>query len=260
MVEPVSSADRGLALGIFAPGGIGKTTLAATITDSEHAPRALVLNARGNPHVISSYGAAGKIDVANYEKFVQQEALRQDILKAGLDFPYQTVILDNITEMWSRRLAELYGPVADIDWTKHSASTADVLQLVRNWMDMAETGSKLNVIFIFQETPEARVIRGQKIESRSEIAANKALQSQIPTIINFLGRLYIDDDTPPFRRVLDFTPIETMHQAKFQVDPKDEVTRSVPMMQYNPHLGHLLDTIRYREPWPAELHDKKAKP
>jgi ABC-type branched-subunit amino acid transport system ATPase component len=56
-ISPVSSPDRGLVLGIYGPGGVGKTTLAATITDAadELGSPALLLNARGNPHVIASY-------------------------------------------------------------------------------------------------------------------------------------------------------------------------------------------------------------
>src|SRR5688500_14322350 len=77
-VAPVSNADRGLALGISGPGGIGKTTLAASITDSAHAPRALLINARGNPHVISSYGLDGRIDTITISTFKDQEKIRAD--------------------------------------------------------------------------------------------------------------------------------------------------------------------------------------
>lgn len=260
MVEKISNADRGLAVGIFAPGGTGKTTLAATITESEHAPRALYCNARGNPHVISSYADA--IDVVTIEKFDQLERLRQDLLKmhsAGdLADTYQTIIHDNCSEYFYKLLRDMYGPVGDVDWTKHSATTADVLQFFRNWMDLVEAGPLLNMIFIFQEVPEARRIRGQDVTSRSEIAFNKALQSQVPSIINFLGRLYINEDTPPFRRVLDFRPVETLHQAKFQVDRKHMIAKDIQMVQHNPHIGHLLDSIRYNEPWPVAAHAPRA--
>jgi len=255
-VEPVSSPDRGLSLGIYGPGGAGKTTLAATITDSELGAPALLINARANPHVISSY--ADRIDVVTPTKFSDVERIRQDILK-DKDCQYKSVILDNVTEMWSMDLRDLYGPIADVDWTKHSASTADILQLVRNWMDLAETGPKLNVIFVFQETPESRVIRGQKVDSRSEVAFNKALQSHVPTLINFLGRLYQISDMPPYMRMLDFSPVETMHQAKLQVDPKDELTRDIPMEHYNPSLASILDTVRGHKPWPTAKHAKPAK-
>lgn len=257
VVQPVSNMDKGLALGLYGPGGIGKTTLAATITDSIHAPRALLLNARGNPHVIGSY--ADKIDVIDISKYDEQEKIRQQVLKDGANFPYQSVIFDNVSEVFYRRLTELYGPIADITWQKHSATTADMLQLVRNWMDLTEGGPKINVIFVFQEVPETRTIRGQEVPSRSEIAANKALQSQIPTIINFMGRLYQMEDTPPYRRMLDFRPVESVHQAKFQVDMTDPVTKEIPMEVWDPSLASLLDTIRYHKPWPTSKH-LKTKP
>lgn len=257
-VAPVSNADRGLALGIFGPGGVGKTTLAATITDSKHAPRALHINARGNPHVISSYGLDGRIDTVTITTFKDQEKIRLDVAKAGPKFPYDSVILDNVSEMFYLDLKDRYGPSADVTWDKHSATTADVLQLTRNWMDLAESGPRINVIFIFQETPEKRKIRGTEGE-RSELAFNKALQGQVPTIINFLGRLYIVDEAPTYTRLLDFRPIETMQQSKFQVDRAHPEAGKVPMELYNPSLGPLLDTIRYSEPFPVDRFAKARK-
>lgn len=255
VVEPVSSPDRGVAIGIYGPGGVGKTTLAATVTDTPLGAPGLILDARGNPHVVSSY--ADRLDVLPITKFAQIEAVRQSII-ADRDRP-KSVILDNVSEMWSIDLRDLYGPVMDVDWTKHSASTADVIQLVRNWMDLTYPPYCMNVIFVFQETPESRTIRNQKVESRSEIAFNKALQSHLPTLVNFLGRLYIASDTPPYPRVLDFTPVETMHQAKLQIDRNDPISKDVPYIHYNPSLASLVDTIRGRQPWPTARHSKDGK-
>jgi hypothetical protein len=255
--KPVSTTteDRGLALGIYGPGGVGKTTLAATITDSLIGSPALLLDARGNPHVISSYGE--RIDVLPITRFGDVERVRQDVLK-DKDLPYKSIILDNVTEMWSIDLRDRYGPVADVDWTKHAATTADVLQLIRNWMDLTVVGPKVNVVFVFQETPEQRTIRNQQV-SRSEIAANKALQSHVPTLVNFLGRLYQVSDAPPYQRMLDLRPVETMHQAKMQRDPNDEYAKQVPFEIYNPSLASLVDTIRGQKPWPVDKHSKPGR-
>lgn len=250
-VQPVSAPDRGLALGIYAPGGVGKTTLAATITDSPLGSPALLLDARGNSHVVASY--SDNIDVATITQFEQVEKIRQDILKDH-DFPYKSVILDNVSEMWSLDLRDRYGPMQVIAWEKHSATTSDLLNLVRNWMDLAITGPHINVIFVFQESPEKRTIRGQEVGSRSEVALSKALQSHVPSLINFLGRLYIASDTPPFRRVLDFTPAEAVHQAKIQVDRGDEFARQIPYQIYDPSLAPLLETLRGHKPFPVANH------
>jgi GTPase SAR1 family protein len=248
--KSISELEGGIALGFFGPGGIGKTTLAGTIVDSEFGSPALYLNARGNPHVISS--KADRIQVLDIWKFAEQEKIRVDMLK-DKDCPFKTVILDNVSEMFYMDLRDRYGADADVDWTKHSATTADVLQMVRNWVDMTTGPLKLNVVFVFQEVPEAREIRGQKV-TRSELAFNKALQFQIPTIITFLGRLYIVQDREPYTRLLDFRPIEALHQAKFQIDPNDERTKDIPMEWYNPSLASLLDSLKGGKPWPTEKH------
>jgi GTPase SAR1 family protein len=252
-ISPVSSPDRGLVLGIYGPGGVGKTTLAATITDAADnlGSPALLLNARGNPHVISSY--AGKIDIADITRFDQVEKIRADMLR-DKSLEYKSVIIDNVTELWSMDLRDRYGPMTTVEWTKHSASTSDIMQLVRNWIDMAEIGPKLNVIFVFQETPETRDIRGRTGVIVSEVAFNKALQSHVPSLVNFLGRLYIHTDQPPYRRVLDFRPIDTMHQAKLQVDRDDQYAKQIPFEVYDPSLASILDTVRGHKPWPTEKH------
>lgn len=259
VAKPVDNPDRGLVMGIYGPGGSGKTTLAATITDTPEGAPALFLNSRGNPHVVSSYG--DRIDVLQIERYDQVELIRQDILKdaAKGTFPYKSIVLDTTSEMFYTRLRDLYGPVTAVDWTKHSATTANLMQLHRNWIDLAETAPFANVIFIFQEVPEKRTIRNQTVESRSEISFNKALQGQIPTLVNFLGRLYIVGDNPPYKRLLDFRPVETVHQSKFQVDRKHPTASQVPMEIYNPSLAPILDTIRGSKPFPVTNHTKDAK-
>ena len=249
--SPVSAPDKGVIIGIYGPGGIGKTTTAATITDTELGAPGILLNARGNPHVVSSY--SDRLDVIDITQFKQVEAIRQDFLK-DKDFPYKSIILDNVSEMWMQDLRDLYGPIADIGWEKHAASSADVAQLVRNFIDMAETWRRVNIVFVFQETPETRTIRGQEVKSRSELGFNKALQGHVPSLINYLGRLYQVSDHPNYTRMLDFSPIETMHQAKLQIDPKDPVLKQIPYEQYNPSLASLVDTIRGHQPWPVAKH------
>ena len=255
--KPVTAEDRGLAIGIYGPGGIGKTTLAATITDSMLGMPALLLDARGNTHVLAS-GYHDKIDVLPITKFSEVERVRQDVMR-DKEFPYKSVILDNVSEMFHLDLRDRYGAATQIEWTQHSATTADVLQLVRNWYDMTLTAPRVNVVFVFQETPEARTIRGQKVESRSEIAFNKALQGQIPTLVSFLGRLYQISDTPPYTRMLSFAPVETVHQAKAQIDPNDPAARDMPLEQYNPSLASILDSVRGHEPWPAAKHTRPGR-
>jgi AAA domain len=251
-VKPVSSEERGLVMGIYGEPGVGKTTLAASITDSEFGSPALYIDARGNPHVVNSY--AGKIDVVTVEKFAHFEAIRQSLLK-DKDLSYKTVIIDTLTEAWSIDLRDLYGPTGDVDWQKHSASTADILQLIRNYSDLTTQGPRVNVVFVMQETLEERTVNNQKV-TRPEIHFNKKLQEYIPSLINFLGRLYIYETTPPYRRVLDFTPANTVHQGKMQRDPNDPAARDIPFQIYNPSLAPLLDTIRGHVPWPIEAHSR----
>lgn len=249
-IKPVSTLDAGLVMGLFGRGGAGKTTLAASITDSPLGAPALLLNCFGNPHVVSSY--ADRLDVAEITKFSEVEAIVKDI-ETDPNCRYKSLIYDNVTAMIMLRLRELYGATADVDWTKHSATTADVLQLALNGLMLSAGRHKMNVLFLFQLVTEERTINGVKGDVY-EIAANKAVQSQFPGLVSFLGRIYIKGEIKPFHRMLDFTPLEKLHQAKMQFDPKHPTAGTIPLEIYKPSMASLLDTLRGNQPFPIEKH------
>lgn len=250
--QPIADMRTGIKLGIYGPGGIGKTTLAGTVCDSPLGGPALYLNARGNPHVIKHRGRDIEvIDIPATKPFQAVEAIRQDILRDA-HCPFKTVIVDNVTELWSLDLRDRYGAATVVEWTQHSATTADVLSFLRNYCDLADSGHRLNVVFVMWETPEDRELRGKKV-NRSELAFNKALQMQAPGLVTWLGRLYITDEVL-MTRCLDFRPIESMQVSKMQVDPKDAITKDIPMEVYNPSLASLIDTIKGGQPWPTARH------
>lgn len=246
---PVNEVKSGVCIGIYGPGGIGKTTLAGTICKSEYGWPAAYLDARGNPEVIRSYG--DKVQVFPIAKFDQLDDWRKDFIN-DRERPFKTVIVDNLSELWAMDLRDRYGADADIKWEMHSATTADILQAARNLKDLS-TIYGVNVIIVAWDTPENRTIRGRDV-SRSELAFNSKLQSQLPGIISWLGRLYIVEDSPPYTRCLDFRPIETMHQAKFQLDPDDAIAGQIPMQIWNPSLASIIDCIKGGQPWPTDKH------
>lgn len=251
-VESVDKIVSGFKMGIYGPGGAGKTTLAGTACDSQYGRPMLHLNARGNPHVIASRGS--QVDSIPIDKFAQVEAVRKDIIKAlrAGQFPYKSIALDNVSDMNSQDLRDRYGEMTKVDWTDHSATTSDILNVVRNFSDIADIYG-IHVFFIFWEAPETREIRGTTI-NRSELALNRALQNQVPGIINWLGRLYVMDDAPKFTRCLDFRPIEKWQVSKWQVDPNDARYANLGMEIYNPHLGEILDSVYGGQPYPVERH------
>jgi hypothetical protein len=53
---------------------------------------------------------------------------------------------------------------------------------------------------------------------------------------------------------LDFRPIEKFHVAKHQIDPEDPFARQIPMQIFNPHLGHILDTLKGGIDFPVNQH------
>lgn len=253
-VRTVDKIVAGLKIGLYGPGGSGKTTTVATACNSALGKPMLYINARGNPHVVASRGA--DIEVVDIMKFKEIEDIRKDIVTAlnRGDFPYKSIALDTVTEMMSMDLRDRYGAMANVEWTQHSATTADGLNLIRNFSDIADNYG-INLFFVFQEVSEDREIRGQKV-NRSELALNKALQSQAPGIINWLGRMYILDDAPRYTRCLDFRPIEKQQVSKWQVDPDDERFKGILMEIFDPNLGDIIDAVKGGKPYPVDAHLK----
>lgn len=250
--RPANEIKAGLKIGIYGPGGSGKTTTVATACDVPLGRPMLYINARGNPHVVASRGA--EVTVVDLKKFSDLEKVRLDIMRdlAADDFPFKSIALDTVTEMISMDLRDRYGPMTNIEWTQHSATTADGLNVIRNFSDIADNYG-INVFFVFQETNEDREVRGQKV-NRSELMLNKALQSQAPGIINWLGRLYVLDDQPRYTRVLDFRPLEKEQVSKWQIDPQDERFQGILMEVYDPNLGDIIDAVKGGVPYPVDKH------
>lgn len=252
--RPVNEMTSGVKMGFYGPGGGGKTTLIGTAVDSEFGSPLLLLNARGNPHVIASKN--DRIQVMDVKSYKEVEAIRKDLYN-DTDCPFKSVAIDLVTELWALDLRDRYGVDTEVKWEMHSATTADMLQMVRNWTDMADWGPRINVFFSFYDTPEKRTIMGQDVE-RMELAFNKALQAQIPGLVNWLGRVYVAEGEPNFTRCLDFRPLEKIGVSKHQIDPDDVLQRDIPMQIYRPHLGHILDTMKGGIPFPTALHQQRA--
>jgi hypothetical protein len=250
-IETRSVADvkSGIKIGFFGPGGGGKTTLVGTAVDSEYGSPMLYINARGNPEVIRSKG--DRIQVVDVKSYKEVAAIRKD-LYADTECPFKSVAIDTVSELLALDLRDRYGS-GPVEWQAHSASTADILGMLRDWVDMADWGPRLNVFFVFWDTPESRKINGEDV-TRFELQLNKALQAQAPGLVNWLGRVYVAEGEPRYTRCLDFRPIEKFHVAKHQIDPEDPFARQIPMQIFNPHLGHILDTLKGGIDFPVNQH------
>lgn len=252
----ISTVKSGIKVGFFGPGGGGKTTLVGSAVESEFGSPMLYLNARGNPEVIRSKG--DRIQVIDVKSYKEVEQIRKDLYN-DTECPFKSVAIDTVSELLALDLRDRYGVETKVEWTMHSASTADILGMLRSWVDMADWGPRLNVFFVFWDTPETRTIQGQEV-TRMELQLNKALQAQAPGLVNWLGRVYVaGNESDNYMRCLDFRPIETVHVAKHQIDPDDPHARQIPMQIYRPHLGHILDTLKGGIPFPIDEHLRRVQ-
>lgn len=254
--RPISEVKSGVKIGFFGPGGGGKTTLVGTAVDSEFGSPMLYLNARGNPEVIRSKG--DRIQVIDVKSYTEVEKIRKDLYN-DTECPFKSVAIDTVSELLALDLYDRYvSKGQEVVWQSHSATTADILGMLRAWVDIADWGPRLNVFFVFWDTPETRKINGEEV-TRFELQLNKSLQAQAPGLVNWLGRVYVDgNESEGFPRCLDFRPIEKFHVSKHQIDPDDPFASQIPMRIWSPHLGHMLDTLKGGKPFPTAQHLKRS--
>lgn len=252
IVKTKTVVNRGLCLGLFGPGGCGKTTVAASIAASEFSKRTLHLDVEGGASSIAHLD----IDTVPIAKWTDCQAVSKVFRDARADaLPYDTVIWDNCSELQNVNLTSICGDRAPEiqEWGK---STADMLRFTRFWRDMARLKG-LNVIFVLWEEIE-------KEESSSawkrKVSFSNKLAAQWPGIVTWIGQVKTFERDPKARQ-LSFTPTPKT-DAKFRVAP-NEAAANIPLELYVPRdapvLADILDTIRGGKKWPEARYKPPAK-
>jgi hypothetical protein len=252
IVKTRTVVNRGLCMGLFGGGGAGKTTIAASILQSEFSPRVLHCDAEGGASAIAHLD----VDTARITSWSEAQRIGAEFRKAKLgDTPWDTIIWDNTTELQNLNIQSICGdaPPEIQQWGK---STSDMLRFTRFWRDLSQAIG-INVILVCWDEIEKEESTG--IWKR-RVCFTKKLQAQYPGIIPFLGHVS-PNERDANSRVLSFRP-SNKTDAKFRVAPT-EAAAKIPLELYvqrdAPVLADILDTIRGGKPWPTAKYAPPAR-
>lgn len=251
------SVSDGFVIGLYGEGGIGKTTLAASIASSRHAGRILHINARGGPSAISHLP---DIEYIQFKSWYDEEKIYRAQQKS--DCPFTTFIWDNLSEMYALDMEAIVQgrEVKMAQIQDYGKCMADVLRMTRRQVDLA-AARNFNIIFILWEENDKDEISGRW---KSHVAFPNRLAAAWPGVIpNFVGQVQVAERKPPYRRKLSFLPTDDT-AAKACVSPGTSGS-TIPLEIFykvdDPVLADIIDVVKGDKKWPTERYvlDKSGK-
>lgn len=241
---------RGTCITLTGKGGVGKTTLAATITHSDIAQRCLFVDLEGGAHVLDD---DPYMDIVEVHSWSELEVILQSLVRDTKT--YRSVIIDNASEALELCKAK-YNFYADI--TKQlslwNQITNDMVTMFRTGRDIARQ-EQFVTIFCMWDTIDNEDDMGQKFKHRN-VSLNPKLAEKFLGIMDIVG--WLEQPTKPnlpYPPILHFD-IDPLYPTKKRISPRQQSLLKIPDIIYNPDLGHIIDTMIGGKPWPTEQHQK----
>lgn len=240
------AAARGVCLTIYGPAGAGKTTLAATAArNKEFGYPAAILDFEGGSRSIAEEEGVQWLPCTGFDNLVN---FYQAAIHTGPEnFPWRTVIVDNLSEIAEVRRREL--TVGDTTETREwNMLTKDMKDVIRDYRDLSRLFN-INVFLIawdLAERNEQGGIIGKRVNFSPKLA------SQVPGVVDLIGYLEVHNDAPHFSRILHLEANPRL-DSKWRVSP-NEVAAKMPRQIVNPTMDTILATLRGGVPFPAERY------
>lgn len=258
---------RGICLSLSGPGGVGKTTLSATVINSILARRALFVDIESGGHVLDDESTSdtykpeegpylGLVEAKSWQDL--ENIMNQLVRNPG---PFHCAIWDNMSEALELCKAKynFYSNVAD-QLSKWNTITNDMVELFRKGRDMARN-RQFVTIYCMWDTNESEDEMGTKFKHRG-LHFNPKLAEKFTGIVDWIGWLETPDPPmSPYPPILHFDK-SPMYPTKYRISPRTKAMRNVPEIIYNPDLGDIVDTVIGGKPWPTDKHKspKRERP
>lgn len=242
--------NNGLFLALYGQGGSGKTTTAAMLTKSQHAGRALLLDAEAGASAIAHLDT---VDVAPITKWTEITKLRSELERVSHrdELPYWTYIIDNMTEIQAMHIAEVAGIGNEVQIQHYGKVMADILRELRAWRELTRRLGVHVIICLWEERDKDEETTRW---TRRVYLTNKLAQA-FPGVMNLVGHILPVRNAPDLRKI-SFLPGENV-DAKFRVAPTERAATLPKEIYYaadKPVLADMLDTIRGDHEWPASKY------
>lgn len=248
--EVVSAAtfqSSGAFMFLYARGGGGKTTLAASLHASDQDSPVVIFDAEGGSKVVNDIPDVQVIPVKTWKDLDDLE----DQIKRTPVLPWKTIILDNESEFCQLCVNAVTGNEEDqVTQPEWGSVQRKMLAHVRFYRDLAAQRG-INVIMICWDVTE----RDETNKLVAKLNFIPSLQKSLPGVVDIIGYIQgIDND--PDHRILDFS-FSTKTDAKFRRNTSD-AARSIPLkLVYgldNLPLIDIMNSLKRGEKFPADKY------
>lgn len=243
--------DWGVCIALYGPPGVGKTTRAADLADSEYGAPLVIVDAEGGTRAISDRSDIDVIDIKSWNDLGRFTSA----IRKMSPIPWKTIVFDNLSEYQSLCLRNATQGDLTPQIQHYGQATNEMLGFIRLYRDLART-EHVNIIFIAWEAPEKDEYTGR---IKRDVGFTPSLARQFPGIIDIVGYMTARNNPPRYTRVLDFAP-SPITAAKMRRS-NNEHAKNIPLqiefsMEQKP-LVDIVNTLRGGLPWPTAKYPRQ---
>ncbi len=249
-VVPISEVASGTAIGLYGAPGVGKTSLAASLSAYPPFCPIAIIDMEGGTRVAKDRPNIEVIPLSNWK---DADDLHAQFLKTvGTDdYPgWKTLIIDNLSELMTMVITAKFGTqqLTQPNWGEVQRAMIDFITYFRN----LARDKHINVVFIAWDVEDKNQVTGR---IKNQMNFIPSLQNAIPGLLDYVGHITV---LPTGHRVITFFTDPQKNVSKFRRD-MSEAGQSVPLsIEYDMAHMPLVDIMRSLNEgvmWPKEAYN-----
>lgn len=221
-IETDEEIKSGLFVGVYGPGGSGKTTTIARLVESPRIKRMLFVDSEGGSSSVRHLVKHG-LEIVKVTSWNDIRKIRAALKNE--DHGYDAVGWDHISEITNLcKMSVAPSGIPEIQ--QWGQILAMMMEFIREQRKLATVYGVHVLTNLWEEQAEDKELEILK----TKVALFRGFQTAFPGMVTMLGRLTVVQDKPPYLRKLSFVPSERT-DSKFRVSPTDAAA-SIPQELY----------------------------
>jgi hypothetical protein len=250
-IDESTEQKTGLFVGIYGPGGSGKTTTIARIVESPRIKRALLIDCEGGSASVKHLVPQG-LEIVHANNWNDVRNIRREIKKE--DHGYDAILWDHLSEITNLFKMQV-APNGIPEIQQWNQILAEMMAFVRE-QRLVTINQGVHVLFnVWEEEKEDKELEILK----QRVNLFRSWQAAFPGMVTMLGRLTPYSTKPPYVRKLSFIASDKT-DSKYRVSPTDAAAL-IPQELYlrwdNNFIVDFMNAVCYGEPFDDKKYAKK---